>query len=92
MVVQYLPIAMVGLACVQSILLLCILVQVHRVNKQQPPATPKKFEKLEKTEKPVEVTFHASASPILPWLRHASRDDMIDSFRVLAEAQQNERK
>ena len=93
MVVHYLPIAMVVLAFVQSILLLCIFVQVHRANKQQPLAMPKKTEmSAEKIEKPVEVTFRATASPILPWLRHASRDDMIDSFRVLAEAQQNERK
>lgn len=92
MVVHYLPIAMVVLAFVQSILLLCIFVQVHHANKQQPLAMPKKTEKTKKIEKPVEVTFRATASPILPWLRHASRDDMIDSFRVLAEAQQNERK
>ena len=94
MVVQYLPIAMVGLALVQSILLLCILVQVRRINKQQPSATQKteKPEKTEKIEKHIVVPSNASSSPILPWLRHASRDDMIDSFRVLAEAQQNERK
>ena len=95
MVVQYLPIAMVGLALVQSILLLCILVQVRHVNKQQPSATQKKTERPEKTEKiekHIVATSPATASPILPWLRHASRDDMINSFRVLAEAQQNERK
>lgn len=92
MVVQYLSIAMVGLALVQSILLLCILVQVHRINKQQPSATQKTEKTVKPAEKHIVATSPATASPILPWLRHASRDDMINSFRVLAEAQQNERK
>ena len=86
MVIQYLPIAMIGLAVLQSILLLCILVQVRHNNKQQPKATPSK------PKEPVVVHSTATATPILPWLRNTTRDDMIDSFRVLAEAQQNERK
>lgn len=90
MVIQYLPIAMAGLAVLQGILLTCILVQVRRINKQQPKGKPEEMPET-KSKKTATVSFSASA-PILPWLRHASRDDMIDSFRVLAEAQQNERK
>lgn len=88
MVVQYLPIAMIGLAIVQSILLLCILVQVRSINKQLPKSEPREQD----NEKPVAVQTKATASPILPWLRNNTRDDMIESFRVLARAQQNERK
>lgn len=87
MVIQYLPIAMIGLAVLQSILLLCILVQVRSINKQQQPKREPR-----KKEEPVTVTTTVSASPILPWLRNNTRDDMIESFRVLAQAQQNERK
>ena len=86
MVIQYLPIAMIGLAILQSVLLLCILVQVRRSNKQPPKATQPK------PKEPVVSHSTATATPILPWLRNATRDDMIDSFRVLAKAQQNERK
>lgn len=86
MVIQYLPIAMLGLAVLQSVLLLCILVQVRHSNKQPPKATQSK------SKEPVVAHNTATATPILPWLRNATRDDMIDSFRVLAKAQQNERK
>ena len=85
MVIQYLPIAMIGLAILQSVLLLCILVQVRRSNKQLPKATQPK------PKEPVVVHSTDTAAPILPWLRNTTRDDMIDSFRVLAKAQQNER-
>lgn len=96
MVVQYIPMVMVGLAALQSILLICICVQVHRLNKQQISKQSTKSSR-DTQEHSVASTANAptvssGSSRILPWLSQASRDDMIESFRVLAAAQQNERK
>lgn len=96
MVVQYIPIVMVGLVALQSILLIGIFVQVRHLNKQQ--INRQSIESSQDTQEQGGASIadappvSSSSSRILPWLSQASRDDMIESFRVLAAAQQNERK
>lgn len=96
MVVQYIPMVMVGLVALQSILLIGIFAQVCHLNKQQINRQSTKSSQDTQEQDVASIAdappVSSSSSRILPWLSQASRDDMIESFRVLAAAQQNERK